>query len=152
MRIAIGCDHAGFLIKNAVVEAIQESGHEIIDFGTNSGERVDYPDYAQKVGKAIQDGKAERGIAICGSGIGVCITANKMNGIYASVCHDTYTAHQGVEHDMMNVLCLGGRVIGPDLTKDIVKAFLSAQFDGKQSHLNRVEKFKAIEANRAYQE
>lgn len=152
MRIAIGCDHAGFLIKKAVVEAIQESGHEIIDFGTNSAERVDYPDYAQKVGKAIQDGKAERGIAICGSGIGVCITANKMNGIYASVCHDTYTAHQGVEHDMMNVLCLGGRVIGPDLTKDIVKSFLSAQFDGKQSHLNRVEKFKAIEANRAYQE
>ena len=114
MKIAVGFDHAGFPLKQIVLEAVRAAGHEPIDFGTNSTESVDFPDFAEKVGRAIQNGEAARGILVCGSGIGACIAANKMKGVYASICHDTYSAAQGVMHDDMNVLCLGGRVIGPD--------------------------------------
>ena len=149
MRIAIATDHGGFPIKNAVIDAIRETGHEVVDFGSDSEESVDYPDYVKKVGKAIQSGKADRGILLCGSGVGVCIAANKMLGIYASICHDLYTARQAVEHDNINVLCLGGRIIGSELTMQLVKEFLGARFvgnnPGEERHIRRIEKVKEIE-------
>jgi len=149
MRIAIATDHGGFPIKNAVIDAIRETGHEVVDFGSDSEESVDYPDYVKKVGKAIQSGKADRGILLCGSGVGVCIAANKMLGIYASICHDLYTARQAVEHDNINVLCLGGRIIGSELTMQLVKEFLGASFvgnnPGEERHIRRIEKVKEIE-------
>jgi len=145
MKIVVGCDHAGFPLKETVIQTINDLGHEAIDVGTFSLERVDFPDFAEKVGLTIQEGKAERGIAICGSGVGSCIAANKMTGIYASVCHDTYSAHQGVEHDNMNVLCLGARIIGVELAKEIVQAFLQAKYFNKGNYAKRVEKIKAIE-------
>lgn len=149
MRIAIATDHGGFPIKNAVIDAIRETGHEVVDFGSDSEESVDYPDYVKKVGKAIQSGKADRGILLCGSGVGVCIAANKMLGIYASICHDLYTARQAVEHDNINVLCLGGRIIGSELTMQLVKEFLGACFvgnnPGEERHIRRIEKVKEIE-------
>ena len=149
MRIAIATDHGGFPIKNAVIDAIRETGHEVVDFGSDSKESVDYPDYVKKVGKAIQSGKADRGILLCGSGVGVCIAANKMLGIYASICHDLYTARQAVEHDNINVLCLGGRIIGSELTMQLVKEFLGASFvgnnPGEERHIRRIEKVKEIE-------
>jgi ribose 5-phosphate isomerase B len=145
MRVAVASDHAGFMMKKVVLEAIQASGHEALDLGTDSQERVDYPDFAEKACRVIQTGRAERGILICGSGVGVCISANKMKGIYACVCHDTYSAHQGVEHDQMNVLCLGGLVIGSELAKELVETFLSAQFSGLDRHQNRVNKVHALE-------
>jgi ribose 5-phosphate isomerase B len=146
MRIAVGCDHAGFPIKTVVIDEVLALGHAPIDLGTFNLESVDYPDFAEKVGHAIQSGKAERGIIICGSGVGACIAANKMNGIYAAICHDTYSAHQGVEHDDMNVLCLGGRIIGPELVKELVRAFLMANFSNEERHLRRVRKVRAIES------
>ncbi len=130
MKVAVGFDHAGFPLKEVVLDAVRAAGHEPIDLGTNSSEPVDFPDYSEKVGCAIQKGEAERGILVCGSGIGACIAANKMKGVYASICHDTYSAAQGVLHDNMNVLCLGGRVIGPELASTLVKAFLSARYIG----------------------
>jgi ribose 5-phosphate isomerase B len=130
MKIAVGCDHAGFPLKQTVLDAVRAAGHEPIDMGTHSIESVDFPDFTEKVGRAIQSGEAERGIIICGSGIGACIAANKMKGVYASICHDTYSAAQGVMHDDMNVLCLGGRVIGPELVKALVPAFLNAEYQG----------------------
>ncbi|MCL4531418.1 MAG: ribose 5-phosphate isomerase B [Chloroflexi bacterium] len=130
MKIAVGFDHAGFPLKETVLTAVRAAGHEPIDLGTNSSEAVDYPDYAEKVGRMIQSGEAERGILVCGSGVGACIAANKMRGVYASICHDTYSAAQGVMHDDMNVLCLGGRVVGPELAAALVKAFLSARYIG----------------------
>ena len=145
MKIAIGSDHAGFGIKQAVIEAVQEAGHKAIDLGVEEPTRVDYPDYGRMVGEAILSGKADRGIAICGSGVGMCITVNKMRGIYGCLCHDTYSAHQGVEHDGMNVLCLGGLIIGKELAKELVNAFVSAQFFNSGNYLRRVQKFKAIE-------
>ena len=145
MKIAVGCDHAGYGIKHAVIEAVEEAGHEAIDLGVAEPTRVDYPDYGQLVGEAILSGSADRGIAICGSGVGMCITVNKMRGIYGCLCHDTYSAHQGVEHDDMNVLCLGGLIIGKELAKELVKAFLGAQFYNSGNYLKRVHKFKAIE-------
>jgi len=145
MVIAVGCDHGGFPLKDTVIQAIRDCGHEVLDFGTHSPERTDYPDYGVKIGRAIQEGKAERGIAMCGSGVGICITLNKMKGIYAAICHDTYSAHQGVEHDNMNVLCLGGRIIGAELAYELVKAFLSARFIGEGNDLRRVEKVKLLE-------
>ena len=131
MKIAIGFDHAGFPLKQIVLDAVHEAGHEAIDLGTYSTESVDFPDFAEKVGRAVQTGEAERGILCCGSGVGACIAANKMKGIYASICHDTYSAAQGVLHDDMNVLCLGGRVIGPELAKVLIPAFLNAEYQGK---------------------
>jgi len=130
MKIAVGFDHAGFPLKQTVLDAVLEAGHEPIDMGTDSTESVDFPDFTEKVGRAIQDGEAERGILCCGSGVGACIAANKMKGVYASICHDTYSAAQGVLHDDMNVLCLGGRVIGPELAKVLIPAFLNAQYQG----------------------
>lgn len=130
MKIVVGFDHAGFPLKETVLKAIQNAGHEPIDMGTNSPEPVDFPDITEKVGNAVQNGEAERGILVCGSGIGACIAANKMKGVYASICHDTYSAAQGVRHDDMNVLCLGGRVIGPELAKVLINAFLEARYIG----------------------
>jgi len=149
MKIAVAGDHAGFPLKATVLEAVRAAGHEPIDLGTDNTDPVDYPDYAEKVGLAIQSGEAERGVLICGSGIGACIAANKMKGIYASICHDTYSASQGVMHDDMNVLCLGGRVIGPELVKALVPAFLNAQYQGNdpggERLARRVEKIKKLE-------
>src|SRR5215217_6213699 len=130
MKVVVGFEHAGFPLKKTVLDAVREAGHEPIDVGTDSAEPVDFPDYSEKVGLAIQSGEAERGILCCGSGVGACIAANKMKGVYASICHDTYSAAQGVMHDDMNVLCLGARVIGPELAIELVKAFLSARYEG----------------------
>lgn len=151
MKIAVGCDHGGFPLKDVVIQSVQAAGHDVIDVGTFSAEAVDFPDFTKKVGEKIQSNEAERGILICGSGIGAAIAANKMKGIYASICHDTYSAAQGVEHDAMNVLCLGGRVIGPELVKVIVPAFLGAHYlgdkQGGERFAKRVNKIKAMEEN-----
>jgi ribose 5-phosphate isomerase B len=133
MKIAVGFDHAGFPLKETVLKAVETAGHQPIDMGTNSSDAVDFPDITEKVGRAVQSGEAERGILVCGSGIGACIAANKMKGVYASICHDTYSAAQGVLHDDMNVLCLGGRVIGPELAKALIPAFLNANYLGNDS-------------------
>lgn len=133
MRIAVGFDHAGFPLKQVVLDAVREAGHEPIDLGTHSTDSVDFPDFAEAVGRAIQNGQAERGILCCGSGVGAAIAANKMKGVYASICHDTYSAAQGVAHDDMNVLCLGGRVIGPELAKVLIPAFLDAVYQGNRA-------------------
>ena len=145
MRVAVAFDHGGFPLKDTILESIQENGHEPLDLGTYSPESVDYPDFAVKIGSVIQQKKADRGIFVCGSGVGACIAANKIEGIFACVCHDAYSAAQGVEHDDMNVLCLGARVIGPELAKVLVKAFLSAQFSNEARHRRRVDKIRQIE-------
>lgn len=145
MKIAFACDHGGFALREAIIKVVEKTGHAVIDFGIDICTPVDYPDLVIKVCSAILSGQAERGIIVCGSGIGACITANKFKGIYASVCHDTYSGHQGVEHDQMNVLCLGGRIIGVELACEIIKAFLKAEFSGEERHLRRVNKFKRIE-------
>ena len=145
MRIAVACDHAGFPLKSIVIDVIRRTGHEIIDLGTDSEASVDYPDYALKLGRAIQAGEADRGVLICGSGVGACIAANKIEGIFAGLCHDTYSAHQGVEHDDMNVLCLGARIIGQALAIEIVTVFLEAEFSNEERHRRRVDKIRAIE-------
>lgn len=150
MKSAVACDHAGFPLKQTIMEMVRSAGHEVLDLGTDSAEPVDYPDYAEKLGRLIQSGQAERGILICGSGVGACIAANKMQGVYACVCHDTYSAHQGVEHDDMNVLCIGTRIIGPELAKEIATAFLAARFmgndPGQERHARRVEKVRKLES------
>lgn len=149
MKIAVACDHAGFYLKEVIIESVRVARCEVLDLGTDNGEPVDYPDYAEKLGRLIQSGQAERGILLCGSGVGACIAANKMRGIFASVCHDTYSAHQGVEHDDMNVLCLGTRIIGLELAKEIVTAFLTARFigndPGQGRHARRVGKIRIME-------
>lgn len=146
MRIAVGCDHAGFVLKAELKAILEGMGHECVDFGTDSTEPVDYPDFAAAVGRAVQSGKAERGIVLCGSGVGACVAANKLPGIRACVCHDTYSAAQGVEHDAMNVLCLGARIIGPALLPDLLKAFCNARFSGEPRHQRRLDKILAIES------
>jgi ribose 5-phosphate isomerase B len=146
MRVAVAADHGGFPLKETVIEVVRACGHEPIDLGTDSCESVDYPDYAIKIGQAITSGEAQRGILLCGSGIGACIAANKIHGIYACVAHDTYSAAQGVEHDNMNVLCLGARVIGVEVVKGVVVAFLNAEFSTEERHRRRVGKVHAIEA------
>jgi len=133
MKIAVGFDHGGFPIKQTVLESVRAAGHEPIDMGTDSAESVDFPDFTEKVGRAIQNGEAERGIIVCGSGVGACIAANKMKGVYAAICHDTYSAAQGVMHDDMNVLCLGGRIVGSELTKVLILAFLTAEYQGNKA-------------------
>lgn len=133
MKIAVGFDHGGFPLKQTVLETVRAAGHEAIDMGTNSADSVDFPDFTEKVGRAIQSGEAERGIIVCGSGVGACIAANKMKGIYASICHDTYSAAQGVAHDDMNVLCLGGRVVGVELAIVLIQAFLGAEYQGNKA-------------------
>ncbi len=149
MKIAVGFDHAGFPLKQIVLDTVRAAGHEVIDMGTNSAEPVDFPDYSEKVGRAIQSGEADRGILVCGSGVGACIAANKMKGVFAGLCHDTYSAAQGVRHDDMNVLCLGARVIGPELAVELIKAFLSAHYIGNEAGgerlARRVEKIHKME-------
>jgi ribose 5-phosphate isomerase B len=128
-----------------VIDEVRAAGHEPLDLGTDSAAAVDYPDFAKAVGEAVRGGRAERGILLCGSGVGAAVAANKMRGIRAGVCHDTYSAHQGVEHDDMNVLCLGARIIGPELVPELVRAFLGARFTGEERHVRRLEKVRAIE-------
>ena len=145
MRIAVAADHAGYPLKDIIIEMVESSGNVAIDLGTNSIDPVDYPDFAEKIGRMIQKGEAERGILICGSGVGAAIAANKMRGIRAGLCHDTYSAHQSVEHDDTNVLALGARVIGVELALEIVKAFLKATFSEEERHRRRVNKILALE-------
>jgi len=145
MKIAVAVDHAGFPLKQMVIDTVIAEGEEVIDLGTDSTQSVDYPDFAEKIGRAIQNGEVERGILVCGSGVGACIAANKIKGVYAGICHDTYSAHQGVEHDDMNVLCLGSRIVGSELAKEIIKSFLVARFSGEERHVRRVEKMRKIE-------
>jgi ribose 5-phosphate isomerase B len=149
MNIAVACDHAGFQLKLSVLNTVRATGHNVLDLGTDSDEPVDYPDYAEKLGRLIQSGEVDRGILLCGSGVGACIAANKMQGVFACVCHDTYSAHQGVEHDDMNVLCIGTRVIGPELSNEIVTAFLGARYigndPGQERHARRVAKVRKME-------
>jgi ribose 5-phosphate isomerase B len=140
MRIALSADHAGYLLKNELLARLTQQDHEVIDLGTHSAAPVDYPDCAQAVAAALADRQAERGIIVCGSGAGVSIAANKFPGIRAAVCHDTYSARQAVEHDDMNVLCLGARVIGPSLALDLVTAFLGARFTGEERHQRRLNR------------
>ncbi len=146
MRIALGADHAGFEMKGVVARHLAEAGFTVFDLGTHSTDPVDYPDFAAAVGRAVVDGRADRGIVICGSGAGASIAANKIQGVRATVAHDTYTAHQGVEHDDVNVLALGSRVIGPALALELVDAFLAARFSGEERHVRRLEKVKALDA------
>lgn len=148
MNVAIGCDHAGFILKDVVINEVKRQGHTPLDLGTNSSAQpVDYPDYARAVAQAILSGKAQSGIVICGSGVGVCIAANKFKGIRAGLCHDTYSAHQAVEHDDINVLCLGARIVGEALAFEIAEAFLKARFSGEERHARRLKKVEDFEKN-----
>ena len=145
MRIACAFDHAGFPLKQIVLEVVREEGHEPIDLGTNSTDPVDYPDTARSAADAVREGRAERAVVVCGSGAGVAVAACKVPGIRAACTHDTYTAHQCVEHDDVNVLCLGARVIGPALAREVIEAFLGASFSGDERHVRRLGKIQAIE-------
>jgi ribose 5-phosphate isomerase B len=148
MKISIGADHAGYEMKRQLVEFIEKLGHTVHDVGTFEPEKPDdYPDYAILVAEDIRSGEAERGVLVCGSGVGVSVAANKFTGIRAGLCHDHYSAHQGVEHDDMNVLVLGSRIIGPMLAQDAVEAFLKASFSGEERHVRRLNKVKGIEKN-----
>lgn len=145
MRIVVGADHAGFELKNMLAADLRHRGHEVIDAGTTSADPVDYPDFAEAVSKVLLDGAAERGVLVCGSGVGASVSANKIPGIRAGLCHDTYSARQGVEHDDMNILVLGARVIGVELARELVNNFLAANFNGEERHRRRIEKIKALE-------
>ena len=145
MRIVVGADHRGYCLKDVIAGRLRASGHEITDVGTHDGTSVDYPDLALAVGQAIQRGDAERGVLVCGSGVGAVIAANKLSGIRAGLCHDTYSAHQGVEHDDMNVVCIGSRVIGEDLALEIVDTFVAAQFRDEDRYRRRLEKVNKLE-------
>jgi ribose 5-phosphate isomerase B len=145
MIIAIGSDHGGFFLKSKIIEFLINLGHEVKDLGAFNEEPSDYPDYARSVSQKIVSKKADRGILICGSGVGICVAANKFPGIRAATCHDTFSAHQGVEDDNINVLCLGARVIGSELAKEIVRVWLSASFSGAERHRRRLAKVKDIE-------
>jgi RpiB/LacA/LacB family sugar-phosphate isomerase len=145
MKIALGADHAGFDLKECVKTHLVKLNHQVLDLGTWNTEPVDYPDFAETIGLAVREGKAERGILVCGSGVGASVAANKIPGVRAGLCHDHYSAHQGVEHDDMNVLVMGGRVIGESVALELVSAFLVANFTGEDRHQRRLEKVKAIE-------
>lgn len=145
MRIVVGADHAGFELKQILAAYLRDRGHEVIDKGTDSTDAVDYPDFAEAVGKALIDGEAERAVLICGSGVGASVAANKIPGIRAAVCHDSYSARQGVEHDDMNVLVLGARIVGVELARELVNNFLAAKFSAEERHRRRVEKIRALE-------
>ena len=148
MRIAIGADHAGFELKNIIAGQLREQDVEVVDVGAHSYEASDdYPDFARAVGEAVQSGVADRGILICGSGVGASIAANKMRGVRAGLCHDTYSAHQGVEHDDMNVLVMGSRIIGVEPAREITQAFVGATFSGDERHRRRLAKVLAIEGS-----
>ncbi len=145
MKVAIGADHAGFELKERVKTLLLELKHQVLDLGTHSAKPVDYPDFAKAVALAVRDGKAERGILVCGSGVGASIAANKIPGVRAGLCHDCYSAHQGVEHDDVNVLVLGGRIIGEALALELVRAFLGATFSAEERHQRRLNKVKELE-------
>jgi RpiB/LacA/LacB family sugar-phosphate isomerase len=145
MRVTIGSDHAGFELKQFLADFLRKEGHELTDVGTNSTEPVDYPDFAEALSQSVLRGESERGILICGSGVGACVAANKIPGIRAGLCHDGYSAHQGVEHDDTNVLVLGARVVGPELAKDLCRNFLNARFSNEERHRRRLGKVLAIE-------
>lgn len=146
MRIVLGSDHAGFEMKQELVKFVGDLGHETVDVGTNSTAPVDYPDFAEALAHEIKNGGADRGILICGSGVGASIAANKITGIRAGLCHDCYSAHQAVEHDSINVLVLGARIIGPELARDLAKTYLAAKFTAEERHLRRLEKIRRIES------
>jgi ribose 5-phosphate isomerase B len=146
MKIAIGADHGGYPLNERVIDELRAAGHDLIDFGTHDSAPVDYPDYAKQIGEAVQNKSAEIGILICGSGVGAAVAANKIRGIRAALCSDTYSAHQSREHDDCNVLCLGARVVGVELALDIVRAFVAARFTGEERHVRRLAKVAAIEA------
>ena len=145
MRIAVGSDHAGVHLKDELADYLRGLGHEVADVGTHGDASVDYPLFAEAVGRKVLDGLAERGVVVCGSGVGASVAANKLAGIRAAICHDTYSAHQGVEHDDMNVLVLGARVIGVELAREIVRAFLGARFSGEERHVRRLREISEIE-------
>jgi ribose 5-phosphate isomerase B len=146
MKVVIGSDHAGFQLKNAMGDVLRSMGNDVLDVGAFNENPSDYPDFAEAVGRAVLDGKAERGVLICGSGVGASVAANKLPGIRGGMCHDTYSAHQGVEHDNINVLVLGSRIIGVALAQDLVRAFLGAKFSNEERHVRRLGKVKALEA------
>jgi ribose 5-phosphate isomerase B len=146
MRVAVACDHAGFPLKSTIIAVLEAAGHQVVDLGTNSTDPVDYPDFAAAAGEAVLQGKAERAVLLCGSGVGAAVAANKLRGIRAGVCHDVYSAHQGVEHDDVNILALGTRVIGPALAEELVRAFVAARFTGEPRHVRRLAKVAALEA------
>src|SRR4051794_13797398 len=146
MKVAVAFDHRGVKLRERVLEELDALGHEVVDLGTDSAaERIDYPDKARELGEAIQHGEAERGVLICGSGVGASVAACKLAGIRAAICHDVYSAHQGVEHDDMNVLCLGSEVVGPSLARELVAAFLNATFDGGERYVTRLVKVAEME-------
>ena len=145
MKVVIGSDHAGFQLKNAMSDVLRSMGNDVLDVGAFNENPSDYPDFAEAVGRAVLDGKAERGVLICGSGVGASVAANKLPGIRAGMCHDTYSAHQGVEHDNINVLVLGSRIIGVALAHDLVTAFMGAKFSNEERHVRRLAKVKALE-------
>ena len=145
MKLVVGSDHAGFQLKNEMAALVKSLGHDVLDVGAYDERPSDYPDFAEAVGRAVLDGRAERGVLICGSGVGASVAANKLVGIRAGMCHDTYSAHQGVEHDNINVIVLGSRVVGVKLAEDLVKAFLGAQFSREERHVRRLAKVKALE-------
>jgi ribose 5-phosphate isomerase B len=150
MRVAVAFDHRGVRLRDAVLSELDALGHDILDFGVEMDEvRIDYPDKAREVGESIQNGDAERGILVCGSGVGASVAVSKFDGIRGAMCHDVYSAHQGVEHDDMNVLCLGSEVVGPALTVDLVRAFLHARFDGGEPYTTRLHKIEDIEKGTA---
>lgn len=146
MRFAIACDHAGFPLKATVVEVLAGLGHEVLDLGAYDESPSDYPDFARKLALAVASGQAERGVVLCGSGVGACVAANKVPGVRAATCHETFSARQGVEDDDMNVLCLGARVVGSELAKEVVRAFQAARFSGLERHQRRLNKVLALEA------
>jgi len=146
MKVVIGSDHAGFALKVATGDVLRALGHDVLDVGAFTENPSDYPDFAEAVGRAVVEGRAERGVLVCGSGVGACVAANKVNGVRAGMCHDTYSAHQGVEHDDINILVMGSRVIGVKLAEDLVKAFLGARFTKEERHVRRLSKVKALEA------
>jgi RpiB/LacA/LacB family sugar-phosphate isomerase len=146
MRIAVGSDHAGYPLKEHVASWLAESGHAVYDLGTHSPDPVDYPDYAAAVAQAVLDGRADRGVIVCGSGAGAAIAANKLTGIRAAVAHDTYTAHQMVEHDDVNILALGSRVVGQSLAEELIRTFIEAKFSRDERHVRRLDKIRALEA------
>ena len=145
MKVAVGCDHAGFELKHVALDIVRNLGHEPVDLGTDSTDPVDYPAYAEKVGRAIQRGEVERGVLICGSGVGAAVAACKMRGVRAGLCHDTYSAQQAVEHDDVNVLALGARVIGEETARTLIEIFLAATFSGEERHVRRLAMIRALE-------
>jgi RpiB/LacA/LacB family sugar-phosphate isomerase len=145
MLVVVGSDHAGFDLKRFVIEDLKQQGHQVVDIGTDSPAAVDYPDFAEKVGRAVREGRGERGVLICGSGVGASVAANKVKGIRAGLCHDTYSAHQGVEHDNMNVIVLGSRIIGVETARECVHAFLGAKFTHEVRHVRRLGKIDVLE-------